>query len=431
MNEAKIIRKQQLLNMVYNMITFTIIFIMFGTIILTLFRASIYTMLDSELKTSLKSMENIIIDRNMNFAKQPGQNFKTRNNSVTYLRSPRIIPIVRDAGGNIVKFGSVNNSYYEQYLKYLSFDKENLDRIVPISIKSQYHFRSITTKIKTETGQELYLQLVINSDGERALLHHISITLGTFLVIFSILSILASYILSQMTMKPVRKSWSKQVEFVENVSHELRTPLTIIQNSLELLLTAPNEKIIDRSESVALALDETTRLSKLVADLLTLARSDSTLTEIKKDLFSIDRLVEKVCQPYIELADVQNKVFSVELKSQINITADKDRIHQLLVILLDNALKYTGDNDSISVSTTYRDNKAIITVSDTGMGISDESMEKVFDRFYREDKARSREGGGMGLGLSIARWIVEKHGGNIKVSHNEPRGTVFVVRLPK
>jgi Signal transduction histidine kinase len=404
---------------------------MFGIIILTLFRASIYTMLDSELKTSQKSMENIIIDRNMNFAKRPGQNFKTRDNLVAYLRSPRIIPIVRDAKGNIVRFGSVNSSYYEQYLKYLSFDKGNLDRIVPISIKNQYHFRSITTKIKTENGEEFYLQLVINSDGERALLHHISITLGTFLVIFSVLSIFASYILSQKTMKPIRKSWSKQVEFVENVSHELRTPLTIIQNSLELLFTAPNEKIIDRSESIALALDETTRLSKLVADLLTLARSDSTMTEIKKDLFSIDRLVAKVCQPYIELADVQNKVFKVELKSQVNITADKDRIHQLLVILLDNALKYTGDNDSISVSTSFRDNKTVIMVSDTGIGIPDESMEKVFDRFYREDKARSRERGGMGLGLSIARWIVDKHGGTIKVRHNDPKGTVFVVRLPK
>jgi len=285
--------------------------------------------------------------------------------------------------------------------------------------------------MKADNGEEIYIQVIINSDSEKALLQHMSIILSACIVIFSVLSILASYILSQKTIKPIKKSWSKQVEFVENVSHELRTPLTIIQNSLELLLTTPHEKIIDRSEGIVLSLNETTRLSKLVTDMLTLARSDSTMTEINKDLFSLDVLVETVCQPYIDLAESQNKGFEVSLKCSMNINADKGQIHQLMVILLDNALKYTNENDRISVETSSKDNKACITVSDTGIGIGDESMERIFDRFFREDKARSRQRGGMGLGLSIASWIIDKHGGTIKVRRNEPKGTVFVIRLPK
>lgn len=431
MNENSIIRRQQIKNMIYSMAAFTIIFAVFGSIIFGQVKASVYTKLDSELRNSLSNLEKLIADRNLDFTIRPDIEDRPRDKAIANLRSPRIIPILRNKDGEVIDFGNVNNLYYEQYLKNLTFNKENLNTIVPISINNQYRFRSITTQVRTNSGEELYMQLVINSDSENALLQHISVILITCIVVFSILSILASYILSQITMKPIKKSWSKQAEFVENVSHELRTPLTIIQNSLETLLTVPHEKIIERSEGIALAINETNRLSKLVADMLTLTRSESALTEINKDLFSLDVLVKAVCQPYIELAESQNKRFMVSLDCPMNINADKDRIHQLLVILFDNALKYTNENDKITVATSLKDNKACITVSDTGIGIEDESMEKIFDRFYREDKARSREREGIGLGLSIAGWIVDKHGGTIKVRHNEPEGTVFTIKLPK
>lgn len=430
MNENNIIRRQQLQNMKYNLIAFTIIFISFGLIIFTQIRESVYTKLDSELYNSLGTMKSFVLDQNFNL-KRPDEGLRPRGNAAINIRSPRIIPILRARDGSIINFGSVNDSYYDQYLKYIEFDKEKLNRIVSISIRDQYYFRSITTNVGTDAGEELYMQLVINSDGERNLLQHTSFILIVGVIIFSIMSILASLILSQITMKPVKKSWSRQVEFVENVSHELRTPLTIIQNSLELLLTSPEDKIIDRSESIAIALDETSWLSRLITDMLTLARSDSTMTEIHKDLFSLDALVETVCQPYRDLAESQNKVLEVNLHCPMNINADKSRIHQLLVILLDNALKYTDEKDRISVDTNIKDNKAVITVSDTGMGISDENIDKIFDRFFREDKARSRERGGMGLGLSIADWIVDRHGGTIKVTHNEPKGSIFTIKLSK
>jgi len=105
--------------------------------------------------------------------------------------------------------------------------------------------------------------------------------------------------------------------------------------------------------------------------------------------------------------------------------------HQLLVILLDNALKYTSENDSIRVKTYVEDQKVAIEVSDTGIGIKEENIQYIFDRFYREDKARTRETGGMGLGLSIGQWIVAMHNGTIHVIRNENNGTTFIVKLPK
>ena len=109
--------------------------------------------------------------------------------------------------------------------------------------------------------------------------------------------------------------------------------------------------------------------------------------------------------------------------------ANKNKITELIIILLDNAIKYTVENDTITIRTYNKDGKCNIEVIDTGIGISDSGLKRVFDRFYREDKARSRETGGTGLGLSIAHTIVTRHKGTIKALHNEPKGTVFLVRL--
>lgn len=231
-------------------------------------------------------------------------------------------------------------------------------------------------------------------------------------------------------MKPIIHSWNKQAEFVENASHELRTPLTIIQNKLQLLLTEPQEKIINKFDHIALSLSETRRLSKLTSDLLTLARADSAETELVKTALHVDTFVENVCAPYIEIAESQEKHVWLNLNCKTTMEADEVRLHQLLIILLDNALKYTAEHGSIGVKTYLEDHKIVIEVTDTGIGIKEENIPYIFDRFYREDKARSRETGGIGLGLSIAQWIVTKHDGTIKVIRNQTKGTTFKVKLP-
>src|SRR5699024_4989532 len=139
---------------------------------------------------------------------------------------------------------------------------------------------------------------------------------------------------------PILKSWHKQQEFVENASHELRTPLTIIQNSLQKLFTQPNHTIMEESETVAQALNETRRLNRLTADLLTIARSDSNQLILEKSTFHINTFLAPIVEPFIEMAEIEEKTFTFENLTSDTIHADHKRLHQLVVILLDNALKY-------------------------------------------------------------------------------------------
>ena len=133
----------------------------------------------------------------------------------------------------------------------------------------------------------------------------------------------------------------------------------------------------------------------------------------------------------IEIAELQEKQIILDLNYKMDINIDASKIYQLMIILLDNAIKYTESQDTIELNTYLKDNKCVIEVKDTGIGISDEGLERVFERFYREDKARNRETGGTGLGLSIAKLIVSEHGGTIKATHNTPKGTIFTIKLPR
>ena len=159
--------------------------------------------------------------------------------------------------------------------------------------------------------------------------------------------------------------------------------------------------------------------------------SDSKTMKLQKEDVEIDEMINNLVQPYSEIAESQGKSFNTNLQFKKIIGIDTNKIHQLLVILLDNAIKYTEKDDTIGVNTYLKDNKCVIEVFDTGIGISDEGINRVFERFYREDRARNRQTGGSGLGLSIASMIVNVHNGTIKASHNKPKGTIFTIRLPR
>lgn len=288
--------------------------------------------------------------------------------------------------GEIVNQNEIGTTIYESYFQNYELDKENVNVITNMTINDLYNFRYIVFEDQTEGDEVEYVQLLINTDPEQTILANFGKLIIICSSIFIILSISASYILSKRMMKPIIKSWNKQTEFVENASHELRTPLTIIQNKLELLLTAPQEKIMNKFENIALSLSETRRLSKLTSDLLTLARADSAESQLNKQPVSIDNFINKVCNPYIDIAESQEKLVWLKLNSKIEIEADEQRLHQLLVILLDNALKYTVERDSIGVKTYNEDYKVVIEVTDTGIGIDKHNMKYIFDRFYREEE---------------------------------------------
>lgn len=418
--------------MLLNLIAFTVIFTIFSFIIFGQVQRTLYSKTDEEL---LLFKERVNNDVNKKMDPPPekekqGEDFPPKDQKEDHL-NPRILIIHWDHGGNIVNKDEIGSLLYENYLQDYEFDKSNLDEITMTTINDLYHFRYIQFKDTNNQDDIAYTQLLINVDAEQNIISNFIRLVTICSVIFIILSISASFILSKKMMKPIIQSWIKQAEFVENASHELRTPLTIIQNKLELLLIAPQEKIANKFENIALSLSETRRLTRLTSDLLTLARADSAETELTIQTVHADTLVQDVCTPYQEIAESQNKHFWLNLKCPFEMKVDKARFHQLLVILIDNALKYTVEHDSIGVKTYVEDQKIVIEVSDTGIGIKDENLPYIFERFYREDTARSRETGGVGLGLSIAQWIVEKHRGSIKVKKNEYKGTTFIIKLPK
>jgi two-component system, OmpR family, sensor histidine kinase CiaH len=421
--------------MVFNLIAFTVIFTIFSFIIFGQVQGTLFSKTDEELLLFKERLsDNVDFNDSGGFKPLPGngnpdQDLPSKDRQRARF-NPRIIVIHWDHGGNILNKAEIGTLFYENYLQDYKLDKTNLDEITMTTISDLYHFRYILIKDSNNQDEVAYTQLMVNVDPEQTIISNFVRLIVICSVIFIVLSISASYLLSKKMMEPIIHSWMKQAEFVENASHELRTPLTIIQNKLELLLTAPQEKIANKFENIALSLSETRRLSKLTSDLLTLARADSAETELVKQELHLDTFIEGVCAPYQEIAESQDKHFWLNLKCPITIKADETRLHQLLVILLDNALKYTGENDSIGVKTYKEDQKIVVEVSDTGIGIKEENMQYIFDRFYREDKARSRETGGMGLGLSIAQWIVEKHKGTIRVTKNQHKGTTFIVKLP-
>ena len=167
----------------------------------------------------------------------------------------------------------------------------------------------------------------------------------------------------------------------------------------------------------------------MIKELMDLARSDSNKYKLNKEEYNIDDLIKEVVKPYQDFAKLEDKKIILNLKYNKKINIDKNKIEEMLIILLDNAIKYTEKGDSITINTFNKEGKCNIEIKDTGIVISDEGLKRVFDRFYREDKARSRQTGGTGLGLSIAHTIITKHKGTIKAMHNEPKGTNILVKL--
>ncbi|HUF26006.1 MAG TPA: HAMP domain-containing sensor histidine kinase [Gemmatimonadaceae bacterium] len=222
-------------------------------------------------------------------------------------------------------------------------------------------------------------------------------------------------------------AYAAQQRFVSDASHELRAPLTVIRANLELLRNAPSLAPDERGRAVEEAHGEAERLSRLVADLLVLARADAGI-QIRRERVELDRVLMDVIGDARHLAHGHRlEVASIE---PILLDGDPDRLKQLLLIPIDNAIRYTPPCGRVTITLHRRRGHAEVRVSDSGIGIAAEAMSHVFERFYRADPARARDPGGTGLGLGIARWIATQHGGTIDVASEPGRGTTVVIRLP-
>lgn len=212
-----------------------------------------------------------------------------------------------------------------------------------------------------------------------------------------------------------------------DISHELKTPLTNIQSHLEAMIDGVWEPTEERLLSVK---EEAERLSSLVSDMQKLNRYDESSIKLKKDNVNISDIICFVIFQFSNLAKSKNIKIEYE-KKNINLYCDKDKITQALVNILSNAIRYSNEGSTIFIEERLKDNKVIISIEDQGIGISEEDLKYVFERFYRADKSRTRATGGTGIGLTIVKSIVSSHGGEVKLESKLGEGSKFTIILPK
>jgi two-component system, OmpR family, phosphate regulon sensor histidine kinase PhoR len=229
-------------------------------------------------------------------------------------------------------------------------------------------------------------------------------------------------------------------DFVANVSHELRTPLTSIKGYIEALLDGAKDDADTSTKFLDIILKQSDRLNLILEDLLQLSKIESGQVLFKREPLHIRRVIERTLAMIKPLADKKGHRLASFVEDDLPaVLGDEDRLTQVMSNLLDNAVKYTPERGTITVAahpvSDDAEQPALVTavelsVTDTGIGIPEQDRPRVFERFYRVDKARSRELGGTGLGLAIVRHIVEGQGGRVWVETNTPTGSRFVVRLP-
>ncbi|RRG18886.1 sensor histidine kinase [Weissella viridescens] len=266
---------------------------------------------------------------------------------------------------------------------------------------------------------------------EHEILENVSRRLLWIFGMAEIALLILSMMLTRSNMRPIMRSWKQQRRFVADAAHEFKTPMTVIQNDLERMLEHPQDTVMDQVENVAGALTEVRHLNNLIGDMLTLAQSDADVPMFKFDDFDLAETVNEVGDIFKFSAEERDQKLEIDVPETLPMYGDEQRIRQLLIILIDNAQKYAGPDSVVTVKAEQKNNSIKLSVSDTGSGVTDEQKKHLFDRFYRVDKARSRTSGGHGLGLSIAKWVVQGHHGTIQVVDTVPHGTTFNIVLPK
>ena len=416
---------------VRNFGVFTLIFSAMTLIILQVMHSSLYTSVDEKLQILSSNPHDVIqlaVNRtsegikdlnNESVVKSGDKKPSVSSNTEAILFDENLNQLIagnRFLGLDKITFNKKDLNHIRQLHIQNSFGQDEIYRV----LLTEMNFESVSTNIK-------YAAVLINTSQLEQISQNHEQLIVVVMASFWILSLLASLYLARVSVKPLLESMQKQQNFVENASHELRTPLAVLQNRLETLFRKPEATIMESSESIASSLEEVRNMRLLTTNLLNLARRDDG---IKPDLGEVQpEFFNTIFTNYEMIATENHKVFHFENRIMRTIITDKLLLKQLMTILFDNAVKYTEEDGEINFVITATDRNLYLTVSDDGIGISQADKKKIFDRFYRVDKARTRQKGGFGLGLSLAKQIVDALKGSISVKDNKPHGTIFEVKI--
>ncbi|WP_363315573.1 sensor histidine kinase [uncultured Flavonifractor sp.] len=237
--------------------------------------------------------------------------------------------------------------------------------------------------------------------------------------------------LSSLALRPAERAWKQQRQFVADASHELKTPLTVILANTGIVLAHPEDTVAAQSKWLEYTQEEARQMKGLVEDLLFLAKSDATGQPFHPAEADLSELVQGCLLPFEPVAFEAGVALEARVEPALTLTGDEGQLRRLVRILLDNAIKYAGPQGTVTLELARQQDKLRLSVRNTGAPIPPEHLPHLFERFYRADAARDRSQGGYGLGLAIAKAIVEHHRGTITVSSRAETGTVFTVLLPR
>jgi signal transduction histidine kinase len=241
---------------------------------------------------------------------------------------------------------------------------------------------------------------------------------------------LGGLFLAHRALEPTHRAFTRQQRFIADASHELRTPLTLLRADADVLLRGRKHLPEDDVALLEDIVSEVSHMATLTNRMLTLARLDSDALHHEHEVVHLDQVTRAVVQRVNSFAAQKDITIQVESKDSPNVIGDSMLLEQVVLVLLDNAIKYNRPGGQVTVLTAVRDHQALVEVRDTGVGIAAEHLPHLGERFYRVDKARSREAGGTGLGLSIAYGVAATHGGTLTLTSIPDQGTTATLLLP-
>lgn len=355
-------------------------FIIFSIFIYSYFQGLTYNSVDKNLNDEL---ENITVQLTSSAMFSP-----------IVLKDPSNMVYIYE--GNRVKYYT-RNGYFEDMLPKL---RENKKNSFFTYTENGYTFRELSLEIG-----KYKIQIIRNIDAQINSFKQLIYVFVIGIIIAIIITYFIALYLTKKALIPIETAWNNQAKFVQDASHELRTPISIVSSKLESMLRSPNSTISDEVELIADAMKETRRIKKMINDLLCLTKEDS-ITTLNKEEVNIEQLINEISNDYLDIAEIQNKKFNINLNAENKIIiTDKNKLRQLILIFIDNAFKYTNENDIICINLTEEGRDIIITIEDSGMGIKDDEISNIFDRFFRSENVRSKDIDGSGIGLSIAKML--------------------------
>ena len=365
--------------------------ILFSIFIYTYFKGVTYKSIDNKLNNELESIAIQLTRQSMVYP-------------VTKYPSNMIYIYKRDR----VMYYTPQNGYFSDVLPNRYTNK--LNDIFTFS-ENGYTFRELNGEI-----DEYQIQIIRNIDSEISSLRQLIFVFIIGILISLIITYYLAVYLTKKALIPIETAWNNQAKFIQDASHELRTPISIISSKLERMLKHPNSTISDEVETIADAMSEIRRSKKMISDLLSLTKEEA-ITKLNITEVNIKNFIKDICVDYVDIADIQEKRFEMNfnLKNE-TIFTDENKLRQLLLIFIDNAFKYTKENDFIAININQKDNVYTeIFIIDSGVGIKQEDIPYIFDRFFRSENVRDKDIEGSGIGLSIAKMIAINLGAEISV----------------